>query len=216
MSTARPRGRPPVPRDRIIDTALQIVDEDGVDALSMRSLAQRLESGTATLYRHFANRGEVIAHVVDRMFAKVEINAEDLAGMGWQRACQSFALATFEVLRRHRNVACLLAEQAPIGPQAMAHRERVLATLLDNGFSPKLAAQTYATLARYILGFAIQLTSSESDDAQLAKHFHALDPESFPATRTVADHLPVPLEQEFMLGLELILDGLAKVRRRGE
>ena len=188
---------------------MQIVDEDGADALSMRALAQRLESGTATLYRHFANRGEVIAHVVDRMYAKVELNAEELAGLKWQLACKSFAQATFEALRRHRNVARLLAEQVPVGPHAMALRERVLAALLDNGFSPQLAAHTYATLARYVVGFAIQPTSGQSEDSELARLFHTLDPEIFPATRAVADYLPVPLEEEFALGLELIVNGLA-------
>jgi AcrR family transcriptional regulator len=210
----RSRGRPPVPPERIVDMALQIVDDEGADALSMRTLAQRLESGTATLYRHFANRGEVIAHVVDRVFGEVEFSTEELATMGWQRACESFGRATFEVLRRHRNVAPLLVEHVPIGPNAMARREQLLAVLLENGFSPRLAACSYATVARYVLGFAIQLSSHESDDEQLSGFFHTLDPGVFPATHTVADYLPVPLDEEFALGLELIIDGLAKVSRR--
>lgn len=214
-STARrSRGRPPVALDRIIDTALQIVDEEGAEALSMRTLAQRLESGTATLYRHFANRSEVIAHVVDRVFGEVEFDAEELGAMGWQRACESFAHATFEVLHRHRNVAPLLVEQAPTGHNAMAQRERLLAVLLDNGFTPPLAARSYATVARYVLGFALQLSGDESDDGQLSARFHKLDPQTFPATRAVADYLPVPLDEEFALGLKLIVDGLAKMRRR--
>lgn len=209
----RPRGRPPVLPDRIIDTALQIVDEEGADALSMRTLAQRLESGTATLYRHFANRGEVIAQVVDRVFGEVEFNADELAAMGWQRACESFAQAMFEVLHRHRNVAPLLVEQAPIGPNAMAHRERLLAVMLDNGFTPQHAARSYATVARYVLGFAIQLSDHESGNAELSRLFRQLDPQMFPATQAVADYLPVPLDEEFALGLHLIIDGLAKMRR---
>ncbi|MCV7401631.1 TetR/AcrR family transcriptional regulator [Mycobacterium fragae] len=216
MTTAqarRSRGRPPVPLDRIVDRALQIVDEEGADALSMRTLAQRLESGTATLYRHFANRSEVIARVVDRVFGEVEFSAEELAAKGWQRACESFARAMFEVFRRHPNLTPLLSEQAPIGPNAMAQRERLLALLLDNGFTPQLAARSYATLARYVLGFALQLAGHEFDDAKLANYFDTLDPRAFPATLTVADYLPVPLEEEFALGLELILDGLAKMRR---
>ncbi|OBA78669.1 TetR family transcriptional regulator [Mycobacterium sp. 1164966.3] len=209
----RSRGRPPIPVDRIIDAALQIVDEKGADALSMRTLAQRLKSGTATLYRHFANRSEVIAHVVDRVFSEVEFSAEEFAATRWQQACESFAHAMFEVLQRHRNVAPLLIEQVPVGANAMAHRERLLAIMLDNGFSPQHAARAYATVARYVLGFAIQLGDHESDDAELSHLFHGLDPQTFPATHAVADYLPVPLEEEFALGLELIIDGLAKVRR---
>jgi TetR/AcrR family transcriptional regulator, tetracycline repressor protein len=208
----RSRGRPPVPLDRIVDAALQIVDEEGADALSMRTLAQRLESGTATLYRHFANRSEVIAHVVDRVFSEVELSADELAVKGWQRACESFAQAVFAALRRHRNVAPLLIEQPPVGPNALAHRERLLAVMLDNGFSPQHAALSYATVARYVLGFAIQLSDHESNHAELSRLFHRLDPQRFPATHSVADFLPVPLDEEFALGLELIIDGLAKLR----
>lgn len=210
----RSRGRPPVPLDRIVGTALQIVDEEGADALSMRVLAQRLESGTATLYRHFANRSEVIAHVVDRIYSEAEFDTEELATMGWQRACKSFAQAMFEVLHRHRNVAPLLIEQAPIGPNAMAQREQLLAVMLNNGFTPQHAARSFATVARYVLGFAIQLSGREFDNARVSRLFHKLDPQKFPATHTVANYLPVPLDEEFALGLELIIDGLAKMRRR--
>lgn len=218
MTTVRRSpGRPALSRDRIIDTALQIIDEQGADALSMRTLAQRLESGTATLYRHFANRSQVIAEVVDRVFGEVEFNVEDLNALGWQLASKSAALAMFNLLRRYRNVAPLLVEQAPIGPNALSHRERLIAILLDDGFPPQLAARSYATLARYVLGFVIQLTGHSSpddlDDARLAGVFGELDPDLFPATVTVADHLPVRLEDEFAFGLQLIVDGLAQLRQ---
>ena len=64
-SARRSRGRPAMPPGRIVAAALELVDAQGADALSMRTLAQRLNPGTATLYRHFANRSELIAHVVD-------------------------------------------------------------------------------------------------------------------------------------------------------
>jgi hypothetical protein len=73
-----------------------------------------------------------------------------------------------------------------------------------------LAARSYATVARYVLGFAIQL-ADHSDDARLSAEFHGLDPDLFPATVAVADHLPVPLEEEFAFGLELIIDGLDRL-----
>lgn len=73
----------------------------------------------------------------------------------------------------------------------------------DNGFTPPLAARAYATLARFVLGFAIQLTSptgQQSDDTRLS------------ATVTVADSMPVPPEDEFAFGLKLILNGLDQMR----
>lgn len=209
----RSPGRPPVPLDRIVTTALLIVDEEGAEALSMRKLAQRLDSGTATLYRHFTSRADVIAHVVDRVLGEVEFTQE-LSGLGWEKACKSFAVATFDALRRHRNVAPLLVEQPPIGPNALVQRERLIAMLLDNGFPAELAARSYATLARYVLGFVVQVTGQNSlDHARIAGVFQELDSQLYPATVAVADHLPVPLQDEFTFGLDLIVNGLAQQRR---
>ena len=215
-SARRSPGRPAVPLDRIVATALQIVDEEGADALSMRTLAQRLDSGTATFYRHFASRAELIAHVVDRMFGEITLNTEELTAMSWHQAWRTVAHTMFDTLSRHKNVAPLLVELVPIGPNAMTHRERSIAILLDNGFSPHLAARAYATLARYVLGFAIQLNApgitGQGDDVQLSATFRDLDRSLFPATIAVADSLPVPLEDEFAFGLELILNGLGQLR----
>jgi len=218
-SIRRSPGRPAVPLDRIVATALQIVDEEGADALSMRVLAQRLDSGTATLYRHFASRAELTAQVVDRVFGEVEFDPDGLNAMSWQQACQTLVHNMFDVLRRHRNVSPLLVEQVPIGPNAMAQRERCIAMLLDHGFAPQLAARSYATLARYVLGFAIQLTGDSTtrqiDDAQLSAVFRGLDASVFPATAAIADLLPVSLADEFAFGLELIITGLAQLHGSG-
>jgi AcrR family transcriptional regulator len=214
----RSPGRPPVPLDRIVETALQIVDEDGADALSMRTLAQRLNSGTATLYRHFANRSALVAHVIDRVFGDVEYDTAQNGDQSWQETCKSFARRTFDVFRRHPNVAPLLIERIPIGPNAMVGREHIIALLLDSGFEPELAARSYATVARHVLGFAIQLTAptgaGQTDNATASNQFHGADPAEFPATIRVADYMPVPLEDEFEFGLELIINGLTQMRPR--
>jgi AcrR family transcriptional regulator len=211
----RSPGRPPVQKDRIIDAALRIVDAEGADELSMRLLAQRLNSGTATLYRHFANRGEVVAHVVDRVFGEATFDVEQLRTMTWQEACRTVARGMFDALRRHRNVASLLVEHAPRGPNAMAQRELLINILLENQFAPQLAARCYATLARYVLGFAIQTTetnaSNDTDDVSFASAFDHSDPERFPAIATVAEHLPVALDDEFTFGLDMIMAGLTQI-----
>ncbi len=211
--TGRSRGRPALPLDRILATALGLVDEHGADALSMRSLAQRLESGTATLYRHFANRSELVAMMVDRMLGEAGLDADTLTALPWQQACISFAQHMFDALGRHGNVASLLIGHVPMGPNALAQRELILSLLLDNGFPPVVAAHAYATLSRYVLGFAIQQSGSTAaeHDAELTAAFHELDPSRYPATVAVADDLPVPLEEEFAYGLRLIVAGLEQL-----
>lgn len=164
------------------------------------------------MYRHFTSRADLIVSVVDHVFGTVELDAAALSALPWQDACKATAHSMFDVLRRHRNMTPLLAGDVPIGPNALVAREQMLAFLLDNGFSAALAARSYATLARYVLGFAMQLDNNHGDlgDAKLAQIFHDLDPDRFPATVAVADSLPVPFEEEFAFGLDLIVDGLTR------
>jgi TetR/AcrR family transcriptional regulator, tetracycline repressor protein len=81
---------------------------------------------------------------------------------------------------------------------------------------PHLAARCYATLARYAPGLAIQLDKDDSalrlDEAQPSASSRELDPSLFPATVAVAGSLPVPIEEEFAFGLELIVNGLGQLR----
>lgn len=202
-----------MPHEQIVAAALAIFDEEGADALSLRALAQRLESSTATLYRHFDSRADLLAQVVDRIFGEIEVDPGQSAN--WQDACGALATAMFEVLRRHRNAAPLIGEHVPVGPNALVHRERALALLLAAGFSPALAARAYSTLARHVLGFAMQLNQAAAqrrEDADVSAHLHRLDPDRFPATVAVADALPVALEDEFEFGLRLIITGLEAAR----
>ncbi|NUR94165.1 MAG: TetR/AcrR family transcriptional regulator [Kribbellaceae bacterium] len=203
-----------MPREQIVAAALAILDEEGADALSLRALAQRLESSTATLYRHFDGRADLLAQVVDRIFGEIDVDPEQAAT--WQDACAALATAMFEVLRRHRNAAPLVGEHVPVGPNALLHRERALALLLAAGFSPALAARAYATLARHVLGFAMQLNQNAAaqrrEDTDVSAQLHRLAPDKFPATVAVADALPVTLEDEFDFGLRLIITGLETAR----
>ncbi|WP_217267681.1 TetR/AcrR family transcriptional regulator [Mycobacterium sp. ST-F2] len=198
--------------ERIITAAIAIVDRDGAEALSMRTLAQRLDSGTATLYRHFKSRTQLVAHVIDTVLGEADIDAAAIREMPWRQAVESAARKLFEVFHAHPHVARLLAERIPMGPNAMLQREVMIVALLDAGFGSELAAQAYATVARFVLGFAIQLGEHPSDDdAELPETWRAQDPQSYPATVAVAAHLPVGLDREFGLGLELILNGLAQL-----
>lgn len=204
-----------MPREQIVATALSILDEDGPEALSLRALAQRLESGTATLYRHFDSRADLLDEVVDKVIGEVRLDTGRVAEMGWQDACRALASAMFEVLCRHRNAAPLLAQHIPVGANAMVQRELALSFFLSAGFPPALAVRSYATIARHVLGFGMQLASQGDDedgDAQVAAKVRELDPEGFPATRAVVHALPVALEDEFKFGLDLIISGLEVVR----
>ena len=116
----RKPGRPPIPVDRIVVAALQIIDEAGMDGLSMRSLAKRLNSSTATLYRHFPTREALAQSVIDRVMQEVDVDAASYRSLGWRQACEKIAAGTFEAFRQHRQAALLLADHSPVAAEVIA------------------------------------------------------------------------------------------------
>jgi AcrR family transcriptional regulator len=206
-------GRPSISFDKIIATAQQTIDEVGVEAFTLRMLAERLESGTATLYRHAASKAEIFAYVVDRFLGSVPLGNADLSKLTWQQGISGVALVLYRLLRAHPNMVPLLVSQVPIGPNALKNRERALQVLLNNGFSPSLAARAYTTVAHYVIGFAIQQKGAgvpgSVESGELARFYRTLDQTSFPATFKLAEHLPgTSVDDEFLFGLQLIVDGL--------
>lgn len=214
----RSPGRPPIETERIVEAALQIVDDGGAEALSMRSVAALLNSSTSTLYRHFPRRAVLIGTVIDRVLGEIDVDAENFRSLGWRQGCEKLSRGTFEAFRQHRQAALLLADHTPIGPNAAAVRERMLAVLMDGGFPVEVAAQSGAMLAHLILGFAIQLGGerdmSDADRTAFRKAVHGLDLTQFPATAAVkrARWRPTTIDEEFGFALERVLDGLSQFR----
>jgi AcrR family transcriptional regulator len=205
-----PGSRRPLDREFILTGALDIIDTHGAEALTMRSLAAHLESGTTTLYRHFANRAALIAAVIDRVISEVDVSDTDVATGTWQQICKSLTQRLFDAFAAHRNLGSLLVENPPIGQATEARRELVLAILLRDGFTPDTAGRLYATMTHYVRGFAIQLSShSDNQQPQAATPvtLAGTDPVRFPATaKTFASGaLPMTLAEEFTYGLDLIL-----------
>ncbi|MEU9236005.1 TetR/AcrR family transcriptional regulator [Streptomyces subrutilus] len=215
------RGRPPVDVGRIVETALKLVDEVGVQALTLRMLADTLDSGTATLYRHFAGKDELLAYVVDRILGEVRVSPESLDGLAWREAVEVGAQAFYDTLRRHPNALPLLVAQVPVGPNGLANRERILRLLHGFGFPVALAARAFTAIGHYVVGFAIQQhgpgAPGPGDQPHLLDYYRSLDPNTYPATTAAADDLTnVPLQEEFRCGLRLLLDGLEQARQAGE
>lgn len=214
------RGRPSLSFDRIIEVALEAVDEVGPQAFNMRMLADRLASGTATLYRHFDSRDEILAYVLDRVIGELPVDEAAIAGLTWQQACLLLAAGIHQMLNAHPKMAPLLASQIPMGPNGLRARERGISLLMANGFPPELAAKAYVTLVHYVIGFAIQQHASgggvllDSDERkELRRFFASLDPKVFPSTVKLAKHLAeMPVDEEFHFGLQLIIDGLEIAR----
>lgn len=204
--------------DRIIAAALEVIDNDGLDALSMRSLANSLNSSTATIYRHFPTQAALLGAVVDRVLGEADVDAANYHSLGWREGCEKMAGEIFGAFRRHRQAALLLADHLPVGPNGANVRERTVAIFIDGGFEVPLAAQSSAMLGHLILGFAIQLGGERertgSDREVLRKAVRGLDLTRFPATAAVksARWRPTTIDEEFSFALEMVLDGLSRLR----
>lgn len=212
------RGRPPVDNGKFIDTALKLIDEVGVQALTLRMLADALGSGTATLYRHFAGKDELLAHVVDRILGEVRPAPGELEGKSWREAVTAGAEAFYDTLRKHPNALPLLVARVPVGPNGLVNRERVIGLLLGFGFPVDLAARAFTAIGHYVVGFAIQQhgpgAALPEDQPELLDYYRSLDPVAYPATTAAAEELTsVPLREEFRFGLNLLLDGLERARQ---
>jgi AcrR family transcriptional regulator len=211
------RGRPRRSFERIVETAAELVDEVGIAAFNMRMLAERLGSSTAMLYRHVSGKDELMVFVVDRLLGEVAAPGERPRARGWQAAMRERALGFHRALGEHPNVLPLFVAQVPIGPNGLALRERTIGALVGFGFSPRLAARTYTTVAQYIIGFAaIQPNAPGPEEAAaLGEFYRGLDPGAYPNTVAAADALTgISLEDEFSEGLQIILDGIDRARRR--
>ncbi|MFI1711782.1 TetR/AcrR family transcriptional regulator C-terminal domain-containing protein [Streptomyces griseoruber] len=216
---AHQRGRPQTDVGRIVDAALKLIDDIGIQALTLRTLAETLESGTATLYRRINSKDELLILVAERIQGEVRVTPDNLEDLPWREGVAVAANALYHTLRRHSHAIPLLAGQIPIGPHGLRARERLGGLFLVHGFTVPLAARAFTAISHHVIGFAIQQhapgTPNPDDQMQQRDCFHSLGPAIHPSTTAAADELTsVPVHEEFRFGLDLLLDGLEQAARR--
>lgn len=197
--------------DAILDGAIRLVDAEGLDALSMRSLARVLGHAHTSLYRHVESRDELLVLVVDRVLGELAVG--DLPS-GDPRHCAEVLLGRYrQVLLAHRALAPALLSGQLLGPNALAGREVGLRLLLDAGAPPELAAEAFLTLTHYVIGSAILEAGGAARTAPertaMASLFRSLPPDRYPTVVALAETLnDTDPEQEFAFGLRALLDGI--------
>jgi AcrR family transcriptional regulator len=210
-------GRIPLSRERVLQIALKLADQGGLESLSMRKLGQELGVEAMALYYHFANKDEVLDDLVDLVFSEVDLPS---AGADWKSVMRRRAISVRDALDRHRWAIGLMESRRHPGPANLRHHDAVLGCLRAAGFDIAMAAHAYSLLDGYIYGFALtkmSLPFNRSDSAAVVESM--LEP--FPLNEY--PHLvEIMTEQvmksgydyadEFEYGLDLILDGLERVR----
>ena len=220
-SASRPRtSRTPLDRERILAAATELADEAGAASLTMRGLAARLGVQAMSLYHHVPGKEALLDGMVDHVFAEIEAPDPDAP---WREALKRRTVSAREALRRHPWAVGLLDSRTAPGPATLHHHDAVLGRLRAAGFSVAATAHAVSVLDAYLYGFAVQEASLPFADAGEAQEvagaiLDAMPAGAYPHLAELAErHVLQPgydYADEFVIGLELILDGLERMLER--
>lgn len=222
MATSAPpttEPRPPLNRQRVLDAAITHADAVGLEALSMRQLAGILDVAPMALYRHVANRDDLIDAMIDVVFSEIVL---PLGGAHWRTAMRERAISLRDVLARHRWAIGLMESRSHPGPANLRHHDAVIGKLRGAGFDIAMVAHAYSLLDGYIYGFAMSNMhvpfDTTTEMAALAQDiFEPFPANEFPnLAEFINEHVMKPgydHKDEFEYGLDLILDGIAEAQR---
>jgi AcrR family transcriptional regulator len=213
MATTRRR---PLSRERILAAALELVDEQGIDALSMRKLGQALGYEAMSLYNHVANKDDLLDGILDLVLAEME-PPDPAGGMA---AIRNSSISAHEALTRHPWAAALLMSPARIRPARLHFMNALLSALREAGFSAEITYTAYHVLDAHIIGFSLWASTHGSIPADIGDIRPFLDrvlpAETYPhlhehGMQHLEDgpHHEVPT---FEYALDLLLDGLERSR----
>jgi AcrR family transcriptional regulator len=160
MATTR---RKPLSRERILAAALELVDEQGIDALSIRKLGQSLGYEAMSLYNHVANKDDLLDGILDLVLAEIE-QPDPAGGMA---SIRSSSISAHEALTRHPWAAGLLMSPARIRPARLEFMNALLGTLRAAGFSAETTYTAYHVLDAHIIGFSLWASTHGSIPANI-------------------------------------------------
>jgi AcrR family transcriptional regulator len=207
-------ARASLSRDRILATALGLADTAGVDALTMRRLGDELGFEAMSLYRHVANKNDLLDGMLDLVLTEWQLPDADV---DWIEAIRPSAISVHDALRRHRWSAQLLMTGSHIRPARLRYMNELLATLGRAGFDAETTYHVYHLLDGFIFGFSlweIAYTTIPLDDEGVTNLMQSIPWDDYPhLTQHRDQHLTDGPHREvkaFEVGLDLLLDGLAQ------
>jgi AcrR family transcriptional regulator len=215
-----PAPRTPLTRERVLQAAVALADDSGIESLTMRKLGQALGVEAMSLYYHVANKDALLDGMVDLVFGEIELPT---GGADWKAAMRQRAISARAALRRHPWAVALMESRRTPGPANLRHHDAVLGCLRRAGFPVALTAHAYSLLDAYIYGFALQEASlpfkSPQETTEVAQEIMAGFPaDAYPhLTELAVQHVLRPgydYGDEFEFGLDLILDGLERTAQR--
>jgi AcrR family transcriptional regulator len=212
-----PEPRAPLSRERVLQAALAMADEGGIESLTMRKLAHELGVEAMSLYHYVAKKDDLLAGIVDIVLIEMALPATE---SDWKSAIRQSAISAHDVLTRHPWACRLILGMKGISTARLRYMESLLATLRQADFPPDLTYHAYHALDSHIMGFTLWVGNFPADSkdlAALASDFL----KDFPAGEYpyLAEHIEQHVtgsghdgESDFEFVLDLILDGLERLR----
>ena len=214
------RTRTPLNRERVLATAVALADRDGVESLSMRRLATELDVVPMALYKHVANKEEMLDGMIDAVVAEID---PPRTGTDWKTAVRERILSARRALLRHPWASRVMESRTRPTPTVMGYMDSMIQMFLDGGFTIDLTHHVAHTLGSRLMGFSQELFNDQADEDQ------PFDPETiqqlgqaFPSIYRIyleINHDDASVvgpgcddQFEFEFALDLILDGIEQLK----
>lgn len=211
-SESRP-ARPPLTRNRVLHAAVDLADREGLGRLTMRRLGAELGVEAMSLYKHVANKGQILDGIVELIVGQIDVPT---GVADWTQAMRLRATSARRVLTRHSWAIGLLESRAPMAPATMGYLDAMLGILRSQGFTIEGAAHALWLLDSYVYGHVVQETSLSAVGPAEPGDPNGSDVEAtsaYPRLAELLEHAatsPFSLDREFAYGLDLILDALGR------
>lgn len=217
MPGAAYREAGPLTLDGIVDAAAELIENEGLEGLTMRRLAQRCGASPMALYRHVADKQELLHAVVERQLADVEL--PDTEGMPWREAITQVVMAIHREFLAHPHLSEVLAVQHVDAIAIFRGTEVILQALRSAGLDEREAVRALDTITSCATGFTqrkAELRRRATAPDERLRRIRQLPPDEFGA---VIEHagliVTVDLDHDLGDGLALVLDGIERRIERG-
>jgi AcrR family transcriptional regulator len=214
--------RVPLTRERVLNTAVALADRGGVEALSMRKLAQALDVVPMALYRHVANKDELLSGLVDVVIGEID---PPLEGADWKTAMRQRILSARRALLRHPWASRVMESRTTPTPVVLAYMDSMIGLLRTGGFSLDLTHHALHAMGSRLFGFTQELFNDTTDvDSQAEATMWEAVADTYPfiyeifTTISHDDRSVVGAgcddQFEFEFALDLMLDGIERLKDR--
>lgn len=200
-------------KERITKKALDIIDEHGLDALSMRRLGRELEVDAKSMYHYFPNKDALIIGVLETAFSKLNL-PKQLAG-SWKEQMRKIVWEYYRLTSHHPNLVPLLSRFDGSIPLVLEIAERIVVALYDTGLSPRRIIQIVHLVEGSIGVSALTATMAQSELEDIYQRITALPDEDFPAIKALQEKVTIKdMESDWSFHLEVLLMGIEQLIQR--